>query len=303
MFPVWFMSYRKSDSEMTYATVNGSTGKVVADFPISVVKYLIFSGILAAVFFLLFTLIDLMPRPQTSLSLTGLLAMVGLYLNLKAGIKANRKKNGIGAVLERREKKNTGLFFILLFVLFGYIAVDLLMLSVGNVMTLFMMIAVPIADVFDAVKVQKAAKSVETDRSFRETLFKKKALVYFFAAAVIAVIVFVSIDTSAASSVFFALLYLAVAELVLVCSIAYDSYGFLPKTGKSTLLFVAMLLSIAFCVGVLILQPMNEVYYIACVVNAVVFVLGAMDTVIYQNELSYRRPPQFNKTGGDNSAK
>ena len=39
MFPVWFLSYRNKD-RVAYATVNGQTGKVVADLPISVGKFL-----------------------------------------------------------------------------------------------------------------------------------------------------------------------------------------------------------------------------------------------------------------------
>ena len=307
MFPVWFMSYRKSDSEMTYATVNGSTGKVVADFPISIVKYLIFSGILAAVFFLLFTFIDLMPRPQTSLSLTGLLAMIGSYLNLKAGIKANRKKNGIGAILARREKMRPGVFLLLFLVFIAYfsssLAAAFALNSVDGPEVFVFFLATVTIVIIKFYRVHVNAKTIEQDKCFKEPFFKKKSLVYFFAAAVIGIILLVSFDNSAWSAHFISQLYIASFHVVLAFRVLYRNYGFSPKTGKSTLLFVATLLSIAFSVGVLILQPMNEVYYIACVVNAVVFVLGAMDTVIYQNELSYRRPPQFNKTGGDNSAK
>ena len=40
MFPVWFMSYRNKD-RVAYATVNGQTGKVSADIPMSVPKYFV----------------------------------------------------------------------------------------------------------------------------------------------------------------------------------------------------------------------------------------------------------------------
>lgn len=45
MFPVWFMSYKNGD-RVAYATVNGQTGKVVADIPIDIKKYAIGSSIL-----------------------------------------------------------------------------------------------------------------------------------------------------------------------------------------------------------------------------------------------------------------
>lgn len=46
MFPVWFLSYRNKD-RVAYATVNGQTGKVAADLPVSLMRYFIGSVILA----------------------------------------------------------------------------------------------------------------------------------------------------------------------------------------------------------------------------------------------------------------
>ena len=52
MFPVWFMAY-KNNNRVAYATVNGQTGKVVADLPVDVPKYLGASAILTIPIFLL----------------------------------------------------------------------------------------------------------------------------------------------------------------------------------------------------------------------------------------------------------
>lgn len=54
MFPVWFMSYRNQDRVM-YATVNGQTGKIMADLPVDYKKYLIGSIILALPIYLFLT--------------------------------------------------------------------------------------------------------------------------------------------------------------------------------------------------------------------------------------------------------
>ena len=58
MYPVWFMSYRKGN-RVAYATVNGQTGKVFADMPVSPFKYLLCSLAIALPIFglmcLLFT--------------------------------------------------------------------------------------------------------------------------------------------------------------------------------------------------------------------------------------------------------
>lgn len=46
MFPVWFMSYRSKD-RLYYSVVNGQTGKAYGDVPISPLKFIIYSLILA----------------------------------------------------------------------------------------------------------------------------------------------------------------------------------------------------------------------------------------------------------------
>ena len=59
MFPVWFMSYRWGD-RVSYATMNGDTGKMYAEFPASTKRFLFFSALtaipLAAFFYFLYTL-------------------------------------------------------------------------------------------------------------------------------------------------------------------------------------------------------------------------------------------------------
>ena len=59
MFPVWFMSYRWGD-RVSYATMNGDTGKMYAEFPASPKRFLFFSALttipLAFFFYSLYTL-------------------------------------------------------------------------------------------------------------------------------------------------------------------------------------------------------------------------------------------------------
>lgn len=74
MFPVWFMSYRNKD-RVAYATVNGQTGKVVADLPVDIKKYLTGSFLLALPLFLLFNLF-LTVVPLGLLSITAVISMV-----------------------------------------------------------------------------------------------------------------------------------------------------------------------------------------------------------------------------------
>ena len=55
-FPIWFLSYRHKD-DMACAVVNGQTGRIVSDFPVSEKKFLLFGFLLALPLFLLFSLL------------------------------------------------------------------------------------------------------------------------------------------------------------------------------------------------------------------------------------------------------
>ena len=78
MFPVWFLAYRHRD-RVAYATVNGQSGKVSSDLPISIPKYLLCAGIVAAIAFailqILFTIL-----PSTLLAIIAIVSLIGAVL-------------------------------------------------------------------------------------------------------------------------------------------------------------------------------------------------------------------------------
>lgn len=74
MFPVWFLSYRNKD-RVAYATVNGQTGKVFADMPVSIPKYLVGSFILAIPLFILLNMF-LTVVPKTLIGLVSVVAAI-----------------------------------------------------------------------------------------------------------------------------------------------------------------------------------------------------------------------------------
>lgn len=78
MFPVWFMSYRNGD-RVAYATINGQTGRVVADLPIDSKKYLIGSLLLAIPIFILLNLF-LTITPSSLLLVTSILGILSIIL-------------------------------------------------------------------------------------------------------------------------------------------------------------------------------------------------------------------------------
>ena len=92
MFPVWFMSYRKKD-RVIYATVNGQTGKVVADLPIDPIKYMIGSLILTVPIFLLLNWFLVL----TPFVLTAVMAALGLLTLFLYGFESSEiaKRNSL----------------------------------------------------------------------------------------------------------------------------------------------------------------------------------------------------------------
>lgn len=78
LYPVWFMSYRKNN-RLTYAAVNGQTGKVSADLPLSPLKILIavliFGAAIAASLFFLPSV-----KANWTLIVTLLLLVVGTFV-------------------------------------------------------------------------------------------------------------------------------------------------------------------------------------------------------------------------------
>lgn len=67
-FPVWFMAVRNKEY-VSYAVINGQTGKVAADIPIAFLKYVI-SSLLLAVPIALFMNFTFLIRPRTVLVIT-----------------------------------------------------------------------------------------------------------------------------------------------------------------------------------------------------------------------------------------
>ncbi len=74
--PVWFMSTRNRD-RITYAAINGYTGKIVADFPISTRKFLLAAAAAAAVLAAVLSL-ALVLRPEPAFWISAILTLAGL---------------------------------------------------------------------------------------------------------------------------------------------------------------------------------------------------------------------------------
>lgn len=80
LFPVWFLALRTRDRKrVSYAVVNGQTGKVAADLPVDYVKYVLGSVLLALPIFLLLNLV-LTLSPVKMLLVSMFLCLFSMYL-------------------------------------------------------------------------------------------------------------------------------------------------------------------------------------------------------------------------------
>lgn len=88
LFPVWFLAIRnKKGDRLSYAVVNGQSGKTTAELPVDFKKYLLFSLLLAVpIFLLLFLLMTLTPTAML---------VAGVALSLIALIIAHRQINRV----------------------------------------------------------------------------------------------------------------------------------------------------------------------------------------------------------------
>ncbi len=92
LFPVWFLSYR-NHGRVAYGVVNGLTGKMSTDTPISVSKYLLFSLLLAIPVFLLLN-VGLVLTPSAGLVTSCIITIIGIitFLANRNSIKKQENK-------------------------------------------------------------------------------------------------------------------------------------------------------------------------------------------------------------------
>lgn len=110
LYPVWFMSYRLGD-KITYAAVNGQTGKVCADLPLSPLKILLAALGIAGALFAVFALLGfggLMPsiKANTTLGACILLLLAGFMIMQNAFINTVLRSTNISELVTTRVAAN-----------------------------------------------------------------------------------------------------------------------------------------------------------------------------------------------------
>ncbi len=117
MLPVWFLTWRDKD-RVAYMTVNGQTGKVSADIPIDIRKYVVAALVCSVPLYFILNLLFSFTAP-TSLFIAGVFALVSgiiYYEEIQSIIKRDTREmdrgyqrtKGIKKRVEMREERTSG---------------------------------------------------------------------------------------------------------------------------------------------------------------------------------------------------
>lgn len=110
LYPIYFLAIRdKQEKNVYYAIVNGQTGKVAADLPVSFPKYIIASLILSIIIFLVINW-NLVVDPITLCVFAAVMAFISLAMSISQLSTIDKKKNhssdeGYMSKMENRKKK------------------------------------------------------------------------------------------------------------------------------------------------------------------------------------------------------
>ena len=262
-YPVWFLANKnKKGNRVSYATINGQTGKAAVDLPVDFTKYLIASLIIAVPIFVLLTLFLTM-TPRT-------LGFVVMALSIIAVIFANLKLN---EVYTRK-----GMF-------------DDLGLSSKNPDTENKVMA-------EMAKRRKASTQVKDVPSMGSVI----GSTFFMAIFILGVIFLVTGSAGIAILGFLVILLARIVwnliqrrkprpnRKIIVAAPMREKIGTLWKCLAAFVIVGA----------VAIIFPVNDIYfYIADIIAILLTGWTVLDIVRSHNLLTMRKLPQFGKRGGD----
>ncbi len=263
LYPVWFMSL-KTKKGLTYSAINGADGKVIADLPVSYVRFVVCALIIAAAAYIVLSLIDFMPRPMTTAAISVALFAAAWLLNCNELRKIVRKDH------------------------FETYRISSYRVSFDQVVSR------------DENTDEERAKAIRNEKI--QKAYDRKNMQPRFPAFSIAITILLIISVWIFSGFNSALAAIALlAATVAVMRLAKLPK---KATQQITYLISSILFCVVIILAdiLVIMKPLNVYYYVfsgiiaACVLAQFVLLLQA------HNRLAFREPPQFKKKGGDNNA-
>lgn len=260
-FPVWFLSCKNKD-RITYAVINGQTGEVATDIPIDFKKYLISSLIVTIPLFALLYLVPMI-KPTT-------LIVFALIFSIISMIIVCSQKNKIYVRTFNLDDK--GLRYR--------------------------------QEQAAKAKGPDAGTNPQPQPQARPKIKSGAGNDAFF--SILAVIGFL---LSLCAGVVGVVLYLCVIVPLITNArknkskkVVVDDSKVKAKApgGEKFLLCLKPLIGAVIAIAIWLIAPISdEYYYIAALICMVGVLLSFFDMIKQHNELSTRKPPQFDKRGGD----
>ena len=279
LYPVWFLSYRNRD-RVAYATVNGQTGKVSADLPVSIGRYFAGSALLAVPIFILLNMFFTL-RPKVTLNVAAVIALITIILYVFELGKIKRRDQKLddrgsweeSKLSSRRYKAGT---------------------DNDN-------LAKQMSDGRNNARIKRVSKK---EKNKMAPLLKG---VVIFAICMVAIPNFMfafsifSAVFSVGSSFFVSAACFAIGVIITLgnCKTYKEVSG-----GKNVPGSVGALVALAVSTLILLINPVSDLFYY----GAVIFVLASLmftlvELIKYYNVLATRRLPQFdNYKGGNDNA-
>lgn len=280
MFPVWFMSYRKDD-RVAYVTVNGQTGKVVADIPVDPKKYVLGSLLLAIpIFAVLALFVTLMPT--TLLAVSTILAILVAILysgELSSIAKKDSGSEDRGALFRRNASSKQDFT------------------NCGNAPNTSANRMSGTA----ANNTQVNTVLVDTDKHHNPLVLGMSIVLWVELAASLALkgLAFIGLFQAKYSAIAWCLI---TGIMAITLTIGSGNTGNSPSK-KSARGFAWTGAAVILSAAIAILHPVSDLFYYGCIILTLIAIgLSFVDIIEHYNILSTRRLPQFDKKGGDDRA-
>ena len=264
MFPVWFMSYRNND-RVAYVTVNGQTGKVVADLPVDIKKYLIGTLLLAIPIFVLLNLFFTV-TPSALLAVVSFISALVAILHaveMKEIVKRDGYEDDKGRlyqIFQRQPKQATSTFMD-----------------------------------------QREEKKAKNSMPKGVKIFLKAIIIYgvcsFMIPMVMIMGVFLELSVATIIPIGIALV-VSIIALIKSVSAAKKLEG-QSKVSASLYCLIAIVIALL----IALIKPVHDIfYYVGATLSLGAIFVTLLDLIVKYNILATRKSPQFDYQGGDNNA-
>ena len=276
MFPVWFMSYKNGD-RVSYATINGQTGKIFADLPVSIPKYLLGTLVLSIPVFLLLNMF-LTLLPTTLVSVVAAIAMIVSIIYAveidkiakKENDEDDKGKNEANRIAEQKRREK----------------------------------AAKQGMPDETKQKRKQLKNKAKEKSKKDdkfSTFKTILIILFLMAFSGPAVMGVLMIVASVSKVIVTLSSLAISLVAFFISRKAIKDKIDAKKGISAILY--MIIAMAVTLLVCAFQPAHDYFYYAMAILILVSIAATLiDLIGCYNIFATRKIPQFDYHGGDDDA-